>query len=90
MTDDMMHLKTLVEKAPDADLLRDMISFAATRLMELEVGAAAKSAWGVQAQRRRMNRVAQHRPGPRASGRYSPPKSLAGLRRRDRDDARLA
>jgi hypothetical protein len=28
---------------------------------------APKSAWGVQAQRRRAERVAQHRPGPRAS-----------------------
>jgi len=25
MTDDMMHLYALVEKAPDADLLREMI-----------------------------------------------------------------
>ncbi len=37
MTDDMMSLRSLLEKNSDADLLREMIGFAAQRLMELEI-----------------------------------------------------
>ena len=46
--------------------------------------AAPKSAWGVQAQRRRAQHVAQHRPGPRASADTSPPLAFDGLRRAGR------
>ena len=37
MTEDMMSLRALLEKTPDADLLREKIGFAAQRLLELEV-----------------------------------------------------
>ena len=37
MTDDMMTLRTLLEKSSDADLLREMIGFTAQRLMALEM-----------------------------------------------------
>jgi len=39
MTNDMMALKGLVEKTSDSDLLREMIGFAAERLMAVEIGA---------------------------------------------------
>jgi putative transposase len=46
MTDDMMNLRTLLEKSSDADLLREMIGFAAQRLMELEVGSLTGAGHG--------------------------------------------
>ncbi|WP_293971896.1 transposase [Sphingopyxis sp.] len=41
-----MDLNALVGKSADGDFLRDMISFAAQRLMELEVGGLTGAAYG--------------------------------------------
>jgi putative transposase len=46
MTDDMMNLRVLLEKSSDADLLREMIGFAAQRLMDLEVASLTGAGHG--------------------------------------------
>jgi putative transposase len=46
MTDEIMTLRTLLEKSSDADLLREMIGFTAQRLMELEVEGLTGAAHG--------------------------------------------
>jgi transposase-like protein len=48
MTDDMMTLRTLVEKSSDSDLLREMIGFAAQRLMEIDVSGLTGAAHGAR------------------------------------------
>jgi putative transposase len=56
MTNDMMNLRALMEKSPDADLLREMIGFAAQRLMELEVGGLTGAAHGEKSAERLVQR----------------------------------
>jgi transposase-like protein len=56
MTDDKMDLQALLGKAPDADFLREMIGFAAQRLMELEVGGLAGAGYGEKSAERLVQR----------------------------------
>lgn len=56
MTEDMMALRGLMEKSADADLLREMIGFAAQRLMELEVGGLTGAALGEKSPERLVQR----------------------------------
>ena len=49
MTDEMMSLRTLLEKSSDADFLREMIGFTAQRLMELEVESLTGAPHGARA-----------------------------------------
>ena len=52
MTDDMIALRELLEKGSDATLLREMIGFAAQRLMELEAETACGAGHGERSESR--------------------------------------
>src|ERR1043166_9752009 len=56
MTNEIMNLRTLVEKSSDADRLREMIGFTAQRLMELEVEGLTGAAYGEKSQERLVQR----------------------------------
>lgn len=52
MTDEMMSLRALLEKSSDTELLREMVGFAAQRLMELEVEGLTGAAHGARSESR--------------------------------------
>src|ERR671920_1694870 len=56
MTEDEMALPELIEKRADADLVREMLGFAAERLMEAEVQARTGAAHGVRDPARQVQR----------------------------------
>ena len=61
MTDDRMALIELIEKGADADLVRELLAFAADRMMELEVEART----GAPAGARSAERLTQRNSLPR-------------------------
>ena len=52
MTDDRMNLQALVGKRADADFLREMIGFAAQRLIDLEVSSLTGAGYGEKSSER--------------------------------------
>jgi transposase-like protein len=56
MTNESMDLRALIEKTPDAELLREMIGFAAERLMELEVAGLTGAGYGEKSPERVVQR----------------------------------
>jgi len=70
MTDDRMTLIELIEKGADADLVRELLAFAAERMMELEVEARTGSPWDVRSAERLTHRNGyRDRPWETRSGR---------------------
>jgi len=56
MTNESMDLRALIEKTPDAELLREMIGFAAERLMELEITGLTGAGYGEKSSERLVQR----------------------------------
>ena len=56
MTDEMMALRSMLEKGTDTEVLREMIGFAAERLMELEIQALTGAGHGERSPERQVQR----------------------------------
>lgn len=56
MTEDRMALQELIGKSADADFLREMVGFAAQRLMELEVESLCGAGYGERSDDRQNKR----------------------------------
>jgi hypothetical protein len=76
MTDETMALRGLLEKSADASFLREMIGFAAERLMELEVGELTGAVHGERSPDRLVSATATGT----ATGRPGPGRSSCGSR----------
>ena len=61
MTDDRMALVELIEQGADSDLVREMLAFAAERMMDLEIEAKTGAPAGTRSPER-----LNHRHGHRA------------------------
>lgn len=76
MTDDTMALRGLLEKSSDADLLREMIGFAAHRVMELEMAGLTGAAPGERSE----SRINQRNGYRKRDGRPAPAPSSCAFR----------
>ena len=68
MTDETMALRQMLEKGSEATFLREMIGFAAQRLMELEVGEVTGAAHGERSPNRLVQRNGYRDRAARALG----------------------
>ena len=67
MTEDRMALRELFEKRAAADLLREMIGFAAERLMELDAGKPTRARHGQRSPQRLVQRNGYQTPSAYAA-----------------------
>jgi hypothetical protein len=81
MTDEMMSLRTLLEKSSDPDFLREMFGFAAQRLLELEVENLTGAAHGKRRPNQRVGPLGLRQSG-RPFRRPAPSPKFETVRRR--------